>query len=353
MLTKSEVNIMILDERKKKILQAIVEDYISTGEPVGSRTVAKKYNLGMSPATIRNDMADLEEMGIIQQPHTSAGRIPSDLGYRTYVDKIMKGQGLSQEEQKSIKERLDGTLKEMSMLIKQVSNVISQITKYTSVAVTPNLATRKIKHLQLVPVDKSKILMVLVTNAGEIKNIVIKVGNEYTADFLFTVSNFLNERFAGSPMEDLGTDLKKQLERQGLAQKEVVIPIIDTLNESVSRGDTSEVFLDGASNIFNFPEFSDIARAKEFIEILDERNFLINLLGPMNDEKVDIRIGSENMLDEIRGCSLIKTSYWVGDRHIGSIGVLGPTRMNYGKVISCIEFLRKEITDAINDLIED
>ena len=181
---------MILDDRKKKILQAIVEDYISTGEPVGSRTVAKKYNLGMSPATIRNDMADLEEMGIIQQPHTSAGRIPSDLGYRTYVDKIMKGQGLSQEEEKSIKERMDGTLKEMSMLIRQVSNVISQITKYTSVAVTANLATSKIKHLQLVPVDKSKILMVIVTNNGEVKNIIIKVGNEHTSEFLFTVSNY-------------------------------------------------------------------------------------------------------------------------------------------------------------------
>jgi heat-inducible transcriptional repressor len=344
---------MILDDRKKKILQAIVEDYISTGEPVGSRTVAKKYNLGMSPATIRNDMADLEEMGIIQQPHTSAGRIPSDLGYRTYVDKIMKGQGLSQDEEKSIKERMDGTFKEMSTLIRQVSNVISKITKYTSVAVTANLATSKIKHLQLVPVDKSKILMVIVTNNGEVKNIIIKVGNEHTSEFLFTVSNYLNEKFAGSPLEDLSVDLQRQLETQKSAQKELVIPIIDTLRESFSRGETSEVFLDGASNMFNFQEFSDIARAKEFIEVLDERNFIINLLGPKGDGRVDIRIGSENKSDEIRGCSLIKTSYWIGNKHVGSIGVLGPTRMNYLKVISCIEFLRKEISDILNDLRED
>ncbi len=344
---------MILDDRKKKILQAIVEDFVLTGEPVGSRTVAKKYNLGMSPATIRNDMADLEEMGLLQQPHTSAGRVPSDFGYREYVDKIMKCQTLSQEEASSINERLVSTLKEISHLVRQVSNVISQFTQYTSVAVTPKLNKSKIKHLQLVPIDKSKVLIVLVTDNGSVRNMVIKANKEYSSDFLFYVSNILNERFEGFPLVNINQGVLQQIENANCVEKDMLIPILHTLMESLYSSESSEVYLGGTSNIFNFPEFCDINKAKEFLDILDEKDFLVDLIGSINDERVNITIGSENRFNEIKGCSLITTSYWHGDKLIGSIGVIGPTRMNYAKVIACVEYLRKEITNVLKKISEE
>lgn len=340
---------MILDDRKKKILQAIVEDYVSTGEPVGSRTVAKKYDLGMSPATIRNDMADLEEMGLLQQPHTSAGRVPSDLGYREYVDKIMKKQSLSREDINNINLKLNETIKEINYLIKQVSNVISQVTRYTSVAITPQLKERTIKHLQFVPVDKTKILLVLVTNDGIIKNFVIKVNKEYNADILYTVSNMLTEKFTGFSLENINDRFIKEVIDSGLLENDILTAIFETLRQNVYSQTSAEVFLQGTSNIFNFPEFSNIDKAREFLEALDEKSFLVNLLGRVNDEKINITIGSENIYNEIRGCSLISTSYWIGNRHIGTIGVIGPTRMDYAKVISCVEYLRNKLMHLINN----
>ena len=344
---------MILDDRKRRILQAIVEDFVSTGEPVGSRTVAKKYDMGMSAATIRNDMADLEEMGLLQQPHTSSGRVPSDLGYRTYVDKIMKIQVLSEDEISKMREKLEISINEINQLIKQVSTVLSQLTNYTAVAISSQLEKSAVKHIQLVPVDKSKILLVLVTNNGAIKNFIVNVKKEYGADFLFTVSNVFNDKYAGISLKSINTSLSKQIDEKDQTQKDVLIPIFETLNEKTASKETLEVFLGGTSNIFNFPEFSNINKAKEFLDVLNEKELMINLLGCINDKDVHITIGSENMYEEIKVCSLITTSYWIGDRLIGSVGVIGPTRMNYSKVISYVEYLRNEITNIIKEICDE
>lgn len=338
---------MVLDDRKLKILQAIVEDYVLTGDPVGSRTVAKKYNLGMSPATIRNDMADLEELGFLQQPHTSAGRVPSDQGYREYVDRLMQTKNLSKIDSDRIKERLTSVLKDISHLVKLTSNVISQVTNYTTVAITPQLKKTSIKHLQFVPIDKTKILLVLVTSIGTVKNYIIKVSKEYGNDFLYLVSNVLNEKFEDFPLQNIDSAVWEDIEKNSRIEKEVLVPIFETLKENVYSEDSADVYLDGASHIFNFPEFSDLAKAKEFLEILDEPNFLIRLIGSDNDGRINIRIGSENWVDEIKNCSLVTTSFWSGEKLVGTLGVIGPTRMDYAKVISCLEYLKREIPNIL------
>ena len=338
---------MILDDRKLKILQAIVEDYVQTGDPVGSRTVAKKYNLGMSPATIRNDMADLEEMGFLQHPHTSSGRVPSDHGYREYVDKLMNAKNLSKNDSDRIKERLTTVLKDIGHLVKLTSNVISQVTNYTTVAITSQLKKTSIKHLQFVPIDKTKILLVLVTNIGAVKNIVIKVNKEYDTDFLYLVSNVLNDKFKDFPLQNIDSAVWDEIEKTSRIEKEVLVPIFETLKESVNSADCTDVYLGGTSNIFNFPEFNDISRAKEFLRFLDEPDFLIKLIGNENDKRVNIRIGSENQCNEIKNCSLITTSFWSGDKLLATLGVIGPTRMDYAKVIACIEYLRNEMPNLL------
>lgn len=339
---------MILDERKLKILQAIVEDYVLTGDPVGSRTVAKKYIHGMSPATIRNDMADLEEMGFLQQPHTSAGRIPSDQGYREYVNRLMHTKNLSESEAERIKEKLATVLKDIDHLVKLTSNVIAQITSYTTVAITPQLKKTSIKHLQFVPIDKTKILLVLITNVGTVKNITIKVNKEYDSDFLHLVSNVLNEKFKDFPLQNIDSTIWDDIERTTRIEKDVLIPVFEALKESVNSPDTKDVFLEGTSNIFNFPEFSDISKAKEFLHMLDEPDFFIRLLSNENDKKINIRIGSENQCNEIKKCSLITTSFWSGDKLLATLGVIGPTRMDYAKVVACIEYLRNEMPNLLN-----
>ena len=338
---------MILDDRKLKILQAIVEDYLSTGDPVGSRTVAKKYNLGMSPATIRNDMADLEELGLLQQPHTSSGRVPSDQGYREYVDKLMHAKNLTKNDSDRINERLTTVLKDIGHLVKLTSNVISQITNYTTVAITPQLNKTSIKHLQFVPIDKSKMLLVLVTNIGTVKNFVIKVSKEYDNDFLYLVSNVLNEKFKDFPIQNIDSAVWNEIEKTSRIEKEVLVPIYETLIDSLNSADSTDVFLDGTSNIFDFPEFNDISKAKEFLHILNEPDLLIKLIGNDNDKRINIRIGSENKCNEIRNCSLITTSFWSGDTLLGTLGVIGPTRMDYAKVVACIEYLRNEMPNLL------
>lgn len=337
---------MILDDRKKRILQAIVEDFVSTGEPVGSRTVAKKYNLGMSAATIRNDMADLEELGFLQQPHTSAGRVPSDLGYREYVDKIMDKQDLSMEEVSSIREGLETKLKEATKLIRQVTNVIAQITRYTSIAVIPQFTKSEIKHLQLVPIDKTQVLLVIVLNNGIVKNFIVKVNREYSPDFLYRISGILNEKFSGYAFENVSHGIAREIENETDIQKEVLVPIFKTLRERVNSNE-SEVHMEGTSNILNFPEFNDISKAKGFFKIIDEKDFIISLLNSAKEEKINVTIGSENECREFKDISIISTSYWAGGKLIGNIGVIGPTRMNYSKVITCIEYLRKELADMM------
>lgn len=343
---------MFLDDRKKRILQAVIQDYIETAEPVGSRTIARKHQLGLSSATIRNEMADLEEMGYLSQPHTSAGRVPSDKGYRFYVDQLMEVRQLTEEEIQNIRRAMEERISELSQLVKLASNVMSRFTRYTSIALTPQMKKSTVKAVQVVPIDPGKALVVVVTNAGVVKNSLVKIVNTISPDSLIRISNFLNEKLSGLTIEEINNLITKEVESEIGIGKNVIEPILDGVANCIHQVDSSEVYLEGTTNIFNFPEFSDVNRAKEFLDILDKKDILLKLLNCTNNSNsINIQIGAENQVDKIRDCSLITATYSMGNVVIGSIGIIGPTRMEYERVISSMNFIRKNINQEIKKLL--
>ena len=344
---------MFLDDRKMRILQAIIDDYIDTAEPIGSRTIARKHELGLSSATIRNEMADLEEMGFLAQPHTSAGRIPSDKGYRLYVDHLMKQKELSVDEIDNIKKSMEIKINEMSQLIRQASAVMSKITRYTSIAMTPQMKKSAIKAVQVVPIEQGKALIIVITNTGVIRNSMVRITETIPPDLLIKVSNVLNNKLSGLTIEQINLKLIQEMEKEIGVAGEHLLPILNTVAECINQIDDYEVYLDGTTNIFNYPEFRDIQKAKEFLDILDEKDTLCKLLSNLDENirDVNIQIGSENELKEIRDCSLITTTYSIGETIIGSIGIIGPTRMEYPRVVASLRHMKEMINMEILKLL--
>ena len=345
---------MLLDDRKQRILQAIIDDYISTAEPVGSRTVARRHELGLSSATIRNEMADLEEMGYLSQPHTSAGRVPSDKGYRFYVDKLMKVRELSADETESLRKAMEVRISEVNQLLKQASTVMSRFTNYTSVAVTPQMKKSVIKAIQTLPIDTGKALVVVVTNAGVIRNSIVKISESILPDTLTRVSNFLNDKLSNLTIEQVDKSIFNEAEQELLIPSKAIKPMLDAVINCIKQIDCPEIYLDGAINIFNHPEFKDITKAKEFLSVLDEKGVLYSIMDSVsNDGVINVLIGAENKVEEIKDCSLVTTTYSLGGVTIGSIGIIGPTRMEYSKVISSMKFIRDKLNQEINKLLGD
>lgn len=346
---------MILDDRKLNILKAIITDYIDTAEPIGSRTIAKKHELGLSSATIRNEMADLEEMGYLEQPHTSAGRIPSDKGYRIYVDRLIQLPQLDLEEIQAVSNALDVKINELGQLIRQASTILSKITKYTSVAISPELNNSVLKAVQVVPIESGKALIVVVTNTGVVKNTMIKINDSITPDTVIKFSHIVNEMLTGLTVDQINLPLIREIEVKLGMSKEIVLPILNGIADCIGQIDKSEVFLDGTNNIFNYPEFRDIDKAKEFLGALEEKEVIQKLLreNSISDIGTDftIKIGNEIEIPKISSCTLLTTTYSVGDKVIGSIGVIGPTRMEYSRVIASMNYIKKRMNEEIYKLI--
>ncbi|MCR4435430.1 MAG: heat-inducible transcriptional repressor HrcA [Clostridiales bacterium] len=344
---------MFLDDRKRRILRAIIDDYIDTAEPIGSRTIARKHELGLSSATIRNEMADLEEMGYLAQPHTSAGRIPSDKGYRLYVDNLMGIRELTLEEIESIKEAMEVRINELGQLIRQASVILSRITKYTSMAITPQMKKSILRTVQVVPIESSKALVIVVTNAGIVRNCMMKIPEKAEPQDLVRVSNILSEKLCGCTIEQINQQTIKDVEHEIGISKELLLPVLDGVSECIGQIDNPEVYLEGTTNIFNYPEFRDIMKAKGFLNVLDEKDVLYKLLNSHleNDSRINVQIGTENELDEIKDCSLVTTTYRIGDIVIGSMGVIGPTRMEYPKVISSMNYIRNQINRQLDRIV--
>ncbi len=345
---------MYLDDRKRRILQAIIDDYIDTAEPVGSRTVARKHELGLSSATIRNEMADLEEMGFLAQPHTSAGRIPSDKGYRFYVNELMRERVISAEEAECIKQALEIRINEMNQLIRQASMILSKITKYTSIATAPQLKKSILKAVQVVPIQQGRALVIVVTNANVVRNSFIKIPDNVTADMLIMMSNMLNNKLNGLTMDQISSNILLDIERELSISKEILMPVIDGIIDSINNIDYSDVYLEGTTNILNFPEFMDIVKAKEFLNVLDEKEKIYKILNNKKGiENIGVQIGTENDIQQIKDCSLVTATYSIGNVVLGTIGVIGPTRMEYAKVISSMNYLKRKLNEEILKYIGD
>lgn len=339
---------MEMDERKIKILQAIILDYIDTAEPVGSRTIAKKYDLGISSATIRNEMADLEEMGYLEQLHSSSGRKPSDKGYRLYVDKLMQVSRVTYEEEEFIKKHIiKSTLNEIDKVIKEASYLLSELTKLTSIVKAPSFRKGKIKSIQLIHIDNINILSVIVIDTGIIKNNLIRMTKPVDTEVLVKINNLLNIRLSNLSIEEINLEVINNLRNDLFGYEDIFNSIMPVIYESLNSMESSDIYFEGTTNIFHYPEYNDIQRAKEFLSLIDNKKKINDLIN--STESIDIKIGGENFLEDAKECSIVSAVYSIGGRPLGSIGVIGPTRMPYDKVISILAAVVNELNRTLTD----
>ncbi len=338
---------MQMDERKKKVLQAIILDYIATAEPVGSRTIARKFNLGVSPATIRNEMADLEEMGLIEQPHTSAGRIPSNAGYRFYVDCLMEMAFLSESEKNFIEQNIVGKIRELEGFVQQTSRLLSQLTNLTALVLTPAKANSPFYQVHLLPYQPAKALMVVIKESGAVENHVIDIGESTTPEDLRRVGSILNGKLRGLTMERVKSSLLSEIYAELARQKDLISMAMELLEPILDPHDSDKVILGGTLNMLNQPEFRDITKLKSVLTIFEQTDTLKKILAPPAEPGLTVRIGGENNLEEIQDCSLITATYQIDGKTIGSVGVLGPTRMDYAKACSVVEFMTASLGEVL------
>lgn len=343
---------MAIDERKIKILQAIINDYIMTGEPVGSRTIAKKYDLGVGSATIRNEMADLEEMGYLEQPHTSAGRIPSNKGYRLYVDKLMEAEMLTREEELKIKEYIiNSAMYEVDKIVKQACSLLSELTNLTTVMQSPSVKSSYIRSIQLLAIDSYNLISVMVTDSGIIKNHRIKLNNMPRLETIQRINEVLNLRLRNLTIEEINLEVINNLKEELNGFEDLFNGILPALYETLRESNNTEVFVEGATNIFNYPEYNNIEKAKEMLSLINDKENLIDLIEPGNE--ITIKIGEENYFPEAKDCSIISAEYSLDGRPIGKIGLIGPKRINYSKVIAIMNQVMKELNKSLtNQIIE-
>lgn len=341
-----------MDERKQKVLLAIVQDFIATAEPVGSRTISKKYGLGVSPATIRNEMADLEELGYIEQPHTSAGRIPSVRGYRYYVDYLMKKRELSREEEELIRREFEIKVKDVGQVIQKTGQLLSQMTCYTAMVLTQQMGSNSFKYVQLVPMRTSQAMVIVVMDNGAVHHRMIETPESIRSSDLETLSKVLNAKLQGLTMESIKLTLLKEIYFEQGKHKQILDLAMELIEDSLVLKDEDKIYLGGVFNMINQPEFHNVEKVKTMLSILEQERLLCELLtGQGQDKGVTVRIGGEIKDYDVKDYSVVAAPYSISGRKIGSVGVLGPTRMDYAKVISVVDFMTKNLSKALERMI--
>lgn len=340
----------MLDDRKLKVLYAIISSYITNGEPIGSRTISKKYNLGVSSATIRNEMSDLEELGYLNKPYTSAGRIPSDKAYRLYVDTLMKNirSDIDSREKAEIKNNLMKEVMEIDQLIQNSAKILSKITNYTSIAITPQINQSTLKHIQLIPIDNNEILIIIVNDSGIVRNTIFKMDENISEEQLTAISNFLNSKLKGLTLDKVSKEIDTVMLKELYDFRNVVGNIIPIINQSLDEIEDVEIFADGMMNIFNFPEYKDIAKAKTLLSFIEDKDLMVDILLKDFYNDIEITIGDENSYDELKDCSLITATYKFDGNTVGKIGVIGPTRMDYINTINAVNLLSLNISEILD-----
>ena len=341
-----------MDERKKQILHALIRDYVDVGEPVGSRTIAKKYGLGVSPATIRNEMSDLEEMGFIIQPHASAGRVPSDKGYRYYVDNLMEPEEklLSDEEQQRLADFFDGCAAELEQLFQQSCKLLSNMTNYTAMLVKPKLSESVLERFKLVRLNENQLLAIMITDDGKIHNKIMKLPVTLSDLNLAEVEAVLQERLLGLSLAQVADSLTMEIARHLLQQQsrlQQALALLQELLLDYSRTDQdSSLLIQGTLNLLKQPEFHDVDTVRELFTVLETDEVVKELLLVASKQRhgTVVYIGDELNSQGMSACSMVTTPFYVNGEKVGSIGVLGPTRMPYPKVIALVEQIGQQVS---------
>ncbi len=333
-----------LDERKIKILNAIIKNYLETGEPVGSRTISKYTDLNLSSATIRNEMSDLEDLGYIVQPHTSAGRIPSDKGYRFYVNNLIA------EKDKEVAEMQEWMIEKtekMESLLKNVAKTLANNTQYATLVSAPSVVSNRLKFVQLSAVDEHQVLSVVVMDGNIVKNKIINVEKPLDNETMLKLNMLLNTNLNGLTVDDINLALITRLKEQAGIHDEIISQVLDTVAETITEGEDLQVYTSGATNIFKYPELADSKKASELLDTFEEKQSLMELLSDSTSEGdntgIQVYIGDESPISTMKDCSIVTATYELGDGVKGTIGIVGPKRMDYENVVDNIKSLKGQL----------
>ncbi|MDG5786531.1 heat-inducible transcriptional repressor HrcA [Evansella sp. AB-P1] len=337
----------MLTERQLLILNAIIDDYITHAEPVGSRSVSKREDIEFSPATIRNEMSDLEELGFLEKPHSSAGRIPSQKGYRYYVDHLLSPKKLTKNEIHGIQSVFRDRFSEMEQVIQQSAKILSSLTSYTSIVLGPEVFESTLKQIQIIPISHESAVAIIVTDMGHVENQTVPLPEGININELEKVVNILNEKLKGVPLihlrHKLSTEIGKVLEKY----IDHYDSMITLLNQTFLSQQSEKVFFGGKTNILAQPEFHDVERVKRLFNILEE-DALVSKLFRSDYKGITIKIGQENRFEPFDDCSVITATYSVDGKHMGTVGILGPTRMEYPRVIGILDYLSKDLSKLLS-----
>lgn len=333
----------MLDDRKKKILQAVIDEYINTAEPVSSGALVKKYNLDYSSATVRNELADLESNGYLDKTHTSSGRVPSAKGYRFYVDELIKDDDISLEEIKYIQNKLSTKINEIEDLTKIATTTLSEITHYTTVAVGPKSNMQIIEEMKFVLLGTRMLMVVIITDSGLVKETIIKYDEDITQSQVETLNNLFNNKLRGKPLSKIDKPMEEYILSEITYSIDVIKPIIEQINKVVEE--ENQIYLEGANKAFDLPEFKSLEIAKNFVNVLDEKELVLDMLNSGIAQDINVYIGDENDNEQLKDFSIVTFKHSVGDKDLGTIGIIGPKRMDYSKVISVMKYISKKMNE--------
>jgi len=339
---------MTLDERQRRILESIIKDYVATAEPVGSRAVVRKHALNISAATVRNEMADLEDMGYLEQPHTSAGRIPSEKGFRYYVDCMMENENPTNEEIDLLHQVLSDNIQEWNDVVQGVGHFLSQVTNYASFIIVPSVRLSQFQYLQLVPIQEGKALVLVVTDIGIIMHRKISIPRSIKPGDLQLIGDLFNRAFRGKRLNEVQRTDLHSLREELKSRRQVIDKALEALDSLLDNTQDEKVVIRGALNIIKEPEFKDLDKLKKILTLFEEDGPLKDVLPDQISDEVDIRIGKENRAEDIKEMSLVLAGYRTAGE-MGKIGLIGPVRMEYWKAAGTVESVRKVIEELLHN----
>ena len=331
----------MLNDRKKKILQAVIDEYINTAEPVSSNTLVEKYNLNYSSATVRNELAELEKSGFLDKTHTSSGRVPSEKGYRFYVDELIHEEDISLEEIKFIQTKLDEKVNEIEDLTKIASTTLSEVTHYTTVAIGPKTDMQIIEEIKFVLLGTRMLMAVIVTDTGLVKETIIKYDQDVTQNQVETLNNLFNSKLKGKPLSKIDKPMEEYILSEINYSIDVIKPIIEQINRIIEQEE--KIYLEGAKKSFDLPEFKSLEVAKNFINLLDTKELMLDMLNSGVAKDINVYIGDENENEQLKDFSVVTFKHFAGNKEIGTIGIIGPKRMDYSKVISVMKYISNKL----------
>lgn len=336
----------MLNDRKKKILEAIVEEYIETAEPVSSSNLKDKYGINLSSATIRNEMAELEAIGYLDKTHTSSGRVPSPSGYRFYVDQLLKSDNISLAEMEYIHSRLETKVNEIEELTKIATSTLSEITHYTSLSIGPKANVQNIEEFKFVLIGTRMLMAVILTDSGLVKETIIKFDDDVTEEQVETLNNLFNSKLKGKPLEIIDKPIEEFIFSEVKESLKVIKPVLEQIRKVIKE--ENDIYLQGANKALDLPEFNNMETVRNFMNLLDTKDVMMDALNLGIAQDINVYIGAENGREELKDYSIITFKHSIGNKQLGTIGIIGPTRMNYSKVISVMKYISKKLAEEEN-----